>query len=671
MCGIVGIFSTPGRVPSGQHRDNVALMCGHLAHRGPDGHGVWQDPVAPVVLGHTRLSVIDLSQMAHQPMTSPCGRYTLTFNGEIYNFQDLRTELEKIGHSFRGHSDTEVIIHAISQWGLIESIKQLCGMFAFALWDGRDKTLTLVRDRLGIKPIYYGFAGLETFAFASELRPFLVLRDFCKDVDRVALDQFVKHGYVSGPRTIFKSVRKLEPGSMITVRLAENSSVIKTESSRYWDVDETFQEGVKSPFQGSREDAIVELESLFGTVIRQHMISDVPLGAFLSGGIDSSLVVALMQRHSPKPVRTFTIGFSETDYDESHSARDVARFLGTEHTEVIFDETTLLGIVPRLPDIYDEPFADESQIPTVLVCELARQRVTVALSGDGGDEFFAGYDRYRTIARAWGRVSSMPGWVNAMAAFLCRTGAPAAEILRGIRFADQLIPQALRENTGHRMRKIARLIEQKTVEDFYRVWVSALGDEDSLVFPDSGEAATCIAQMSSPGEIDLLSRLAIIDIRSALHDDMLTKVDRASMAVSHEVRVPLLDHRIVEFAARVPTRWKSSDREGKLLLRELLYRHVPRHLVDRPKQGFGVPIGHWLRGPLREWATALLQSSKLTDDNLLDWARIERKWQQHIQGTHNWGKLLWNVLMFLAWKERHLKSNYASASGTEVVGDRA
>lgn len=453
---------------------------------------------------------------------------------------------------------------------------------------------------------------------------------------------------------------------MLTVRLSKGNNDIQTETCRYWDVAETFRDGFQRPFQGSREEAIDELENLFGAVIRQHMISDVPLGAFLSGGIDSSLVAALMQRHSPKPISTFTIGFSDADYDESQSAGEVARSLGTEHTELIFDEAALLRIVPRLPDIYDEPFADESQIPTVLVCELARQHVTVALSGDGGDEFFAGYDRYRTIARAWRRVGSMPDWVSAMVAILCRTGAPAAEMLRGTRFTERMIPQVLRDNTGHRMRKIARLIEQKTIEDFYRVWVSALGDEDSLVFPDGGEAAANMTPISCPEEIDLLSRLAIIDVRSALHDDMLTKVDRASMAVSLEVRVPLLDHRIVEFAARVPMQWKSSESEGKLLLRELLYRHVPSQLVDRPKQGFGVPIDRWLRGPLREWASALLQSSRRTDDNLLDWARIDRKWQQHVQGTRNWGKLLWNLLMFLAWKERHLQPDYARESGRPV-----
>ncbi len=614
-----------------------------LALRGPDDRGVWSDPAAGIALAHRRLSIVDLSPLGHQPMVSSCGRWVIAFNGEIYNFSELRAELEQAGRSFRGQSDTEVIVEGCALWGVAETVRRLWGMFAIALWDRKERRLHLVRDRLGIKPLYWGVFG-DLVLFGSELKALAAHPGWERRIDRDALAAYLRFAYVPAPRSIWRDVFKLEPGTILTIGAdgGRNTDI-------YWSAADVARAGIgaRTDWPLSDTEATDRLEDLLGDAVNRHMVSDVPLGAFLSGGIDSSTVVALMQKHSRRPVRTFSIGFNEAGYDEAAHAAAIARHIGTDHTELYVEPAHALEIVPRLAEWYDEPFADSSQIPTFLVSEMTRAKVTVALSGDGGDELFAGYNRYR-LARSLGRVlSALPAPLGRVAA----GGLTAMPVAAWDRLFG-LVPGRLRPpQPGDKVHKLAGLLTE-TPDTVYRRLVSQWNEPEKLAIGGTEP----IGPLTDPGLRrdfpDPLDRMQLLDTLTYLPDDILTKVDRASMAVSLEARVPLLDHRVVAFAWSLPHRMKMRDGESKWLLRRVLYRHVPKSLLDRPKMGFGIPIGSWLRGPLRDWAEDLLDETAMRADGLLDPAPIRARWAEHLSGRRNWQYPLWTVLMLQAWRRR-------------------
>ncbi len=625
MCGIAGILS-PDRNSAAQNL--LRRMTDTLAHRGPDDWDLWQDEAAGIGLGHRRLSILDLSPLGRQPMASASGRYLICFNGEVFNFARLRAELEPLGHAFRGGSDTEVMLAAIEQWGLAEAVSRFVGMFAFALWDRQERTLSLVRDRLGIKPLYYGLAGRD-FVFGSELKALRAHPGFGADLDRGALALYFRHNYIPAPHSVYASARKLPAGHILTVRAGGEPAL-----SRYWDAAEVYARGAADPFAGSEDEALEGLEALLKDAVGLRMLADVPLGAFLSGGIDSSLVVALMQAQSSRPVRTFSIGFAEERFNEAPHAAAVARHLGTEHTELMVSERDLLDIVPLVPRFWDEPFADSSQVPTYAVCRMARQHVTVALSGDGGDELFFGYDRYFHAARWWRRLGRIPLPLRLAVAQIAR--------LRPERLAGLL------GSFGQRTLWRLDAVGKRTLPEFYKRLVSHHSRPLALV-PGAG-AEPRAALDTAPPCGDLFQSMSLWDILQYLPDDILTKVDRASMAVSLEARVPLLDHRVVEFAAGLPTAMKVQGGQGKHLLRRLLYRHVPRELIERPKMGFGIPLQKWLPGELRPWAEDVLATGRRQCADVLDFRQVDRMWAELLAGSAHWTYILWDVLMFLSWR---------------------
>jgi asparagine synthase (glutamine-hydrolysing) len=644
MCGIVGLLDRRAETPEATLRANVAAMADTLAHRGPDGSGIWVDAQAGVALGHRRLAIIDLSPSGQQPMISADDRYVISYNGEVFNFRELRAELEAAGRHFRGSSDTEVIVEACAAWGLATTVQKLIGMFAFALWDRRDRSLSLVRDRLGIKPLYYRADG-RSLMFGSELKALRACPGWRPELDRDALAAYLRAAYVPAPQTIYRGVRKLMPGTILTLGHAGEPEI-----NSFWDLRQVSIAGLEAA-RGDRRDpaeAVAELDALLRDAVRRRMIADVPLGAFLSGGIDSSTVVALMQAECNRPVKTFTIGFKERGYDEARHAGRVAAHLGTEHTELYVEPEHALEIIPRLPDLYDEPFADPSQIPTYLVSEMTRKHVSVALSGDGGDELFAGYTRYYVALALMRRIERLPWWFRRAAARALRT-APAA----AARAAAALIPKAWRPlRPAEGLRKLADLLMERGPDAVYRRLVSQW-DEPGRVAASGGETHWPPEDPALAAEIpEPLARLQYFDTKTYLPDDILTKVDRASMAVSLEARVPLLDHRVVEFAWRLPVSLRMRDGIGKWALRQVLKRYVPTQLIDRPKMGFGVPINAWLRGPLREWAEELFDSRALAADGVLKPEPIRALWREHLTGRRNEPYKLWTVLMFQAWRQR-------------------
>jgi len=630
MCGIVGLWDPQWRQQPAELCTWVQRMVEAVRHRGPDDSGVWVSPTAGLGLGHTRLSVIDLSPAGHQPMVSACGRYVVVYNGEIYNYPDLRRDLEERGHRFLGHSDTEVLLAAIAEWGLEKALERLIGMFALAVWDVPRQRLALVRDRLGKKPLYYGWWERK-FVFASELKALAQLPGFSPEIHRGALALFLQHNYVPGPWSIYRDIYKLPPGTVL--ELSEPAE--RPNPQAYWSLQQAAARGMEDPFRGTREEAADELYRLVADAVRRRMIADVPLGAFLSGGIDSSLVVALMQAHSHRPVRTFTIGFEEREYDEAPYAAAVARHLGTDHTEQYVRAREAWAVIPRLPEIYDEPFGDSSAVPTFLVSELARRHVTVVLSGDGGDELFGGYQRYLHIGRLWRALGRVPLAVRKAAAGAIAWGAHG-------------LPGALRTKVAGR----AERLRIATPGEMYVRHNMHWPDAQRLVL--GAEPLEALADQPDrwPNSRHYLEQWMYADTVSYLPDDILVKVDRASMAVALEARAPLLDHRVVEFAWRLPLEWKIRRGTGKWLLRRVLQRHVPRELFERPKAGFGVPIDHWLRGPLRDWAEALLDEHRLRQQGFFDPAPIRQKWNEHLSGRTAWHYPLWDVLMFQAWYER-------------------
>ncbi len=654
MCGIAGMFCPD---PSGEEVSlwSVERMLGAIVHRGPDDSGSWLDADAGVALGHRRLSILDLSAAGHQPMLSQSGRYVIVFNGEIYNHLALRHELENAGvaSGWRGHSDTETLLAGFEAWGIRATIEKAIGMFAFAVWCRNDRTLTLGRDRLGEKPLYYGWQGEgreAVFFFASELKACRAHPRFDGQVNRQALASFMRHNAIGGVQSIYSGIHKLLPGCLLTLS-ARNRTPI---ASPYWQAADVARAGIEQPFSGSPEEAVDALEILLKDAIAQQMVADVPLGAFLSGGVDSSTIVALMQEQSDRPIKTFSIGFHEEGYDEAQYARAVAKHLGTEHTELYVTAEQAMDVVPLLPTLFDEPFADSSQIPTFLVSRLARQHVAVSLSGDAGDELFCGYNRYRITASLWHKLAKIPRPLRASVACAIRTLSPAAwnrtvHTLGGFPALGRVFRQWA--NPGDKLHKGSFVMASETAEALYKSLISHWSDPAQIVIGGSEATDPRFTDIFFPNGLNDIERMMLQDLLAYLPDDILTKVDRAAMAVSLETRVPFLDHRVVEFAWKLPLAYKLRGKETKWALRQVLYRRVPKALIERPKMGFGVPIDSWLRGPLREWAEALLDESRLRREGYFHPEPIREKWTEHLSGQRNWQYHLWDVLMFQSWLE--------------------
>jgi len=684
MCGIVGQYS-PRQRDGLEHL--VRQMADALYHRGPDDGGAWVDEAAGIGLGHRRLSVVDLSPAGHQPMHSASGRYVLAFNGEIYNHLALRAELERIGTGmdcraalamtdgstetetyadlgsgrglprvarkdgdavldggWRGHSDTETLLAGFAAWGVAATLQRAVGMFAIALWDRAERCLTLARDRLGEKPLFYGWVN-GAFIFGSELKALRAYPGFSNPISRDALALYLQHCAVPAPYSIYQDIFKLEPGCMLSLDVADLASkAVKTQA--YWRLTDAVRQGLADPIQNEAE-ALSTLESTLREAVALQAVADVPLGAFLSGGVDSSAIVALMQAQSSRPVQTFTVGFEESGFDESPHALAVAKHLGTDHHALRVTAADARAVIPLLPAMYDEPFADSSQIPTHLVSKAARQHVTVALSGDAGDELFGGYNRYFLGPKVWNRLNHIPqGLRRGIAGVLTHIPIHAwdglGRALPGVHGVARL---------GDKVNKLARLTSAASLDDLYRGLVTEWPQDVDLVRGASRLPTQLDDSSLVTGVDDAEHRMMLWDSLTYLPDDILTKVDRAAMSVSLETRVPFLDHRVVELAWRLPLHMKIRGGQGKWALRQVLYKYVPRELIERPKAGFGIPVGQWLRGPLREWAEALLDEVRLDREGYFNPAPIRQVWQDHLSGRHDWTTRLWTVLMFQAWLE--------------------
>jgi asparagine synthase (glutamine-hydrolysing) len=643
MCGIVGTCFS-------RHEDVVIeRMKDAISYRGPDDHGIWVDHDCEIALGHRRLSIHDLSIEGHQPMHSSNGQFVIVFNGEIYNFLELRKELEDCGCYFRGHSDTEVMLAAIEQWDIDGALQRFVGMFAFALWDKKERVLSLARDRLGEKPLYYGWQR-GNFLFASELKALRVHPDWQGDINRDAITLYMRHQCIPAPYSVFTGIFKLMPGTYLSIPYGADVGFLP-DPEPYWQAKEVAESGVKYPFEGTDSQAVDALDGLLRDVIRDQMVADVPLGAFLSGGVDSSTVAALMQLESDRPVKTFSIGFDEDAYNEAEHAKLVAEHIGAEHTELYVTADQAMEVIPQLPYIYDEPFSDCSQIPTFLVSQMTRQHVTVALSGDGGDELFAGYNRYFWGQKLWRKFSYFPKSMRSGVAAMMQAVSPGRwddcfDILA------PLFPTRFRQQqAGDKIHKLAGVLAVESPEAMYCALISCWKNVQEIVLSGHEPLSVLTDQSRWADLSDFVQRMQLLDTISYLPDDILTKVDRAAMAVSLETRVPFLDHRVVEFSWQLPMSMKVRHGQGKWLLRQVLYRYVPDTLIERPKMGFGVPIDSWLRGPLRDWAEDLLDESRLRNEGVFDPVPIREKWLEHLSGRRNWQYLLWNILMFQAWLE--------------------
>ena len=633
-------------------------MTARLGHRGPDATGLWIDD--GLALGHARLSIVDLSEAGAQPMQSSCGRYVFVFNGEIYNHEDLRSELRAAAAAplWRGHSDSETLLAGIAHWGLDETLRRACGMFSVAVWDRERRRLSLARDRMGEKPLYWGWAG-STIVFGSELKALRLHPGFPTEVCRDTLALYLRFSCVPAPRSIHPGVFKVEPGCILEIEgsappeppsrpLRPGEKYGSLSIRRYWSLNGTLESSSRSRFASS-EEAVASLETTLRRAVGRQMVADVPLGAFLSGGIDSSLIVSLMQVQSHRPVKTFTVGFENPSYDESPYAAAVARHLGTDHTALVVTESEARAVIPRLPEIYDEPFADSSQIPTYLVCRAARADVTVALSGDGGDELFGGYNRYIWGPRVWKTLGKTPNSVrNAMAGLLSAIPRPVWDRLSTSWVGRHYAVSQL----GDKVHKVATRLQQlESLDDLYRGLVSEWPGAELVPGLEHEVSSFLDDPLPAVLDDDPVARMAAQDMRGYLPDDILCKVDRAAMAVSLETRVPFLDPDVLALSARLPAQMKIRDGRGKWALRQVLYRHVPRELIERPKTGFGIPIGTWLRGPLKSWADELLSPEVLARDGLIDPVPVARAWAEHLSGKRDWTNRIWIILMFRAWEE--------------------
>jgi len=644
MCGLTGFLDSPA--PREKLIAKVTRMADTLAHRGPDDSGAWVDEEAGIALGFRRLSVIDLSPAAHQPMESGDGRYVVVFNGEIYNHCDLRAEMKHRGVRFRSTSDTEILLECAAAWGPEATFPKLWGMFAIALWDCKDRVLFLARDRVGKKPLYYSASG-GTFLFASELKALRAHPEFDAAVNRDALSAYLRFGYVPTPLSIYSSVKKLLPGHYAMVRAGHPISLIQ-----YWNPLKVISEGLHHQLTLTESEAAGALESLLRDAVRRRMIADVPLGALLSGGVDSSTVVALMQQESSRPVRTFTIGFAEAGYNEAKAAKAVAKHLGTDHTELYVTPEETQSVIPLLPQLYDEPFADSSQIPTFVVCKLARKNVTVSLTGDGGDETLCGYTRYGLAQNIWKIERATPLFTRRLVAQKIRR-IPVDRLDMLYKQLEWLLPNGWHQSLpGDKIHKLAGLMEATNPDDLYKHIVSQWKNPDELVI-GGNEPKTLLDDVALRKSFpDFTQRMMFMDLCTYLPDDILVKVDRASMGVSLEIRSPFLDHRVVEWAWKLPPGFRQRHGQSKWLLRQILHKYVPPSLMERPKMGFGVPIGPWLRGNLRDWAEDLLSETRIRQGGFLNPEPIRKAWTEHLSGFQKEEHRLWSVLMFQAWLAR-------------------
>ncbi len=635
MCGIAGFWDWRTTSNASELESRAVRMVDALRHRGPDDMGVWCDVSQQLAMANRRLAIVDLSPAGHQPMWSSGGRFCLVYNGELYNHLEMRRELESAGRRFRGRSDTEVFVEAIAQWGVQPALERVNGMFGFAVWDREQQTLTLARDRLGIKPLYYSLtpAGL---LFGSELKALRAHPEFNDSIDRDALVLYLQHNYIPAPFSIYKSVQKLPTGSLLEVT-RDGLQGDKARPLSYWSLREVAERGQRDIFTGSEREAAELLEQLIRDSIRLRAVADVPVGAFLSGGIDSSTVVALMQDEYAQRVRTFTIGFEDEDYDEAPYAAEIAQHLQTEHMQQYVSPRQAREVIPRLPDLYDEPFADSSQIPTFLISELARKYVTVALSGDGGDELFGGYARYRLTSQIWRRLGTLPRSLRKI-------------VQRPMPLAARLLGR--KSPLARKLQTLAHVLDVKDGAELYTRLHTHWKEPQLLVIDGRLPDTEFYRPERWPSRGSLVEQLTYVDAISYLPDDILVKLDRASMGVGLEARTPLLDHRIVEFTWHLPAHVKFSTDYPKSLLKRVLTRYVPSSMLDRPKRGFGVPLEKWLRGPLRAWAEALLDENRLRNEGFFRPGPIRRLWQEHLEEKRSWHYYLWDILMFQAWLER-------------------
>jgi len=643
MCGIVGFFGTDRH----NHQDIIVDMMSAIKHRGPDDEGFWHDSKFNVCLGHRRLSILDLSVQGHQPMVSFSNRYVIVFNGEIYNHLFLRESLKKsnIDISWRGHSDTETLLACIDTWGLEKTVKKCSGMFAIALFDKKDNSIYLVRDRMGEKPLYYGIQN-GVFLFGSELKALKKHSAFQGEIDRNSLALQLKYNYIPTPYSIYKGIKKLIPGTILKVDTSNKYASIDAigNPTAFWSLKEVATNAQSNIYTGNAIEAVNDLDKLLSQSVKGQMEADVPLGAFLSGGVDSSLIVSLMQSQSSSPVETFSIGFKEEGYNEAVYAKQIAQHLGTKHTELYVSAQDAMNVIPKLSSLYDEPFSDSSQIPTYLVSAMTKESVTVSLSGDAGDELFGGYNRYLWTRKIWNKVKYMPSSVRKFIAW----GMTSVSPMVWNKILCQIVSMPL---PGDKIHKLANLLPAKSAEDFYFHLISHWHDVDNVVI---GSEYLVAPVASNSTKLDLGSieqDMMYLDSTSYLPDDILTKVDRAAMGVSLETRVPFLDHHVVEFAYQLPLSMKIQNGESKWILKQVLDKYIPRELMERPKMGFGVPIDSWLRGPLRDWAESLLDESRLKQEGFFHAELIRKKWNEHLSGNCNWQYHLWDVLMFQAWLE--------------------
>ena len=650
MCGINGFYSLSSFISD----DVISKMNLAISHRGPDSNGFWSDKESGIFFGHSRLSIIDLSAAGNQPMKSNSGRFILTYNGEIYNHLEIRKELEESSSDikWKGNSDTETLLEAIDFWGTEMTLKKIQGMFAFGLWDQKKRCLILARDRIGEKPLYFGWQGEgnnKTFLFGSELKALKAHPEFSPKINRNAIALQLRHNYIPAPHSIYKDIYKLQPGHYLILKESDLKRNLLPDSKTYWSLTETVFSGNKNQLTINESYIQEDLEKHLQSSVRKQMISDVPLGAFLSGGIDSSSIVALMQSQSTYPVKTFTIGFNEDEYSEARHAKKIAEYLGTDHTELYVSSKKAIEVIPKLPNIYDEPFSDSSQIPTFLISQLAKKDVKVALSGDGGDELFCGYNRYIMGEKFWNIFRLMPQsfrkfFASGLQSISTQDWTKISKLLPGLKKYS---------NFGDKIHKGANVLKANTSHELYYMLCSHWQNPTEAVM-NSEEPDTLLTKFKPELEgLNNQQQMMVLDFLTYLPDDILVKVDRAAMASSLETRIPFLDHNLIEYVWRISHSLKFKKGEGKWILKQILNKYIPKHLTERPKMGFGIPINTWLRGPLRDWAENLLDQKKLQQDGYFNSKLIRNKWTEHLSGKRDWQYDLWSILMFKAWIDQN------------------